>query len=102
MASRLAQVPVTVVLHKCIVVSSSVGTGALLNAVVPTEAAVRTDFVRQRAKACLTRSTFSSNVLGRPLLPLPNTIPVTTKFLRHARTEGRYGGSLPHSVLWFR
>ena len=50
----------------------------------------------------LTRSMFSSDVLGRPLLPLSNTVPVSINFLCHARTDGPDGGSLSYLVLKFR
>ena len=45
---------------------------------------------------------FSSDVLGRPLFPLSNTVLVSINFLCHARIDGRDGGSLPYLVLKFR
>jgi len=51
----------------------------------------------------LTRLTFTSDVLGRPLLPLStNTVPVFINFLCHAQIEGHDGGSLSYLVLPFR
>ena len=60
------------------------------------------NFVGERAKACLSRSMFSSDVLGRPLLPLFNTVPVSMNFLCRARNESHDGGSLPNLALQFR
>ena len=40
--------------------------------------------------------------LSRPLLPLSNTVPISTNFLCHARIDRRDGGSLPYLVLKFR
>ena len=44
------------------------------------------------------RCFFCSDVLGGPLLPLSNTVPAFKNFLRHARIDGRDGGSLPYLV----
>ena len=51
------------------------------------------------AKACLTRLMFFSNVLGRPLLLVLNTVPVSINFLCHKQIEGRDDGSLPYLLL---
>ena len=43
--------------------------------------------------------TISSDVLGRPLFLVSNTVPVSINFLCHKRIEGRDGGSLPYLLL---
>ena len=65
-------------------------------------AEVRMDSIKERLNACLTLSMFSANVLGRPLLTVSSTDPVSINFLCHRRIDERDGGYFPCLVLYLR